>query len=226
MSHFRSFGQAMRFATCCIMAVCLVFQNRPSNGQEDFRAQDPFGETYSMFVQAVGGPVGIKAYAPGRWGHVSVSITNRTPQDQIIQATVMIGGREDLRFSRDVLVPAMTTRTTTIPIHVNENTSLDEPIELIGRVAGSDQIESYESTYLARILHPTAMAYITDETQSSDEPFVPLDYGYEASLAMRGANGLSRQMTMIDERPAEAGNQRHGPIRGVRPAPEDELGDE
>jgi hypothetical protein len=200
MSHFRSIGQAMQFATCCIMAVCLVSLSRPGSAQEDYRAHDPFGETYSIFVQAVGGPVGIKAYAPGRWGHVAVSITNRTPQDQVIQATVMVGGREDLRFSRDVLVPARTSRTTTIPIHVNESTSLDEPIELIGRVAGSDEIESYETTYLARILQPTAMAYITDRTQSSEEQFVPLDFGYEASLAMRGASGLSRQMTMIDER--------------------------
>lgn len=153
-----------------------------------------------IYVSSVGGPAGLKAYAPGEWGEVAVVVGNRTQEPQVVQATVQIKGSEELRFSRDVLVPARSVRHSTIPIRLPEQLPPNAQLEILGHVAADSRIPKSEFDGIVRLVSPSDTAYIQDYPISLEPSEPHLDFAYEAALALRAANGLDRRMMLCSER--------------------------
>lgn len=161
---------------------------------------DPFGVRQKVFVQSVGNPVGFKAFSPGRWGLVGATVTNRTEQTKVIQATAFVNDNEQLRFSRDVVVPPMTTRSTTIPIHIPAELAGSESVELTGKVVSGEEVQPLTLDFLARMLAPSSMAYINDLPGEGDGPVYGFDFSYECAIAVREAVGLDRRLVLFSDR--------------------------
>ncbi len=153
-----------------------------------------------LFVSVVGLPSGMKAYAPGRWGTVAVIVGNRTQTPQVVQATVRVKGWEEVRFSRDVLVPARSVRYATIPIHLPESLPLNSTLEILGQVDSGLEIPKSEFANLASVVSPSDTAYIQDRSLTSSPQNGRVDFAYEAALAVRAANAWDRTMIVNDER--------------------------
>lgn len=196
----------------CAITACAAFALPPvllapnlAHAQESVpemvpEGSDPLGEFQSVYVQSVGGPTGLKAYAAGQWGLVGATITNRTSKSQIVEATAMVGDNETLRFSRSIVVPAKTTRATTIPIHIPEGVQGEGPIRLVGRAIGGDQTEAVELDFLARLLPPSSVAFISDSSFDRVKPDYGFDFEYESVIALRAALALDRRLLPMSTR--------------------------
>lgn len=163
-------------------------------------SSDPLGERQSLHVATVGGPAGLKAYVSGRWGLVGAMVTNRTDEEQVVEATVMVGDNETLRFSRNIVVPAKTTRSTTIPVHIPAGLEGAGPIRLIGRAVADEMAKPLELDFLARLLSPHSIAFIDDSAIGKEKPVYGFDFDYESTIALRVAMGMDRRLLPMNTR--------------------------
>ena len=56
-------------------------------------------------------PVGARGSVTEAWGSMDVSVTNHTDQDRVARVVVYYSGQEEVRYGRDIWVPAR-SRTT------------------------------------------------------------------------------------------------------------------
>lgn len=154
-------------------------------------------------VVTAGVPQGVRSFAEGRWGYVKVTLLNDSEEDQTAVATAMVKDSSDLRYSREVWIPAKSVRSTWIPVFMPEapEGQEDSQREIVGRVLFSTGERSRESRYLVPRSEPFTTAYIDDPTMA----FISTaqegkDFPYEAALAMRESRTLSRKMMLINER--------------------------
>jgi hypothetical protein len=169
-------------------------------GQSQSDDMARYGTDKPVVIRSVGAPGGIRSYSAGKWGLAQVSVANRTQDDQVVKASVSVEGNDKLRFSRQVIVPAGSVRATSIPIHIPASVDGERQVALIGRVDGDDGIQSREIEHAARILAPKSVAFIQDSELLSEKETEKIQFEYEAAIALRSANGLSRMMAIIDSR--------------------------
>lgn len=153
----------------------------------------------SLQVQTVGVPMALRSYVPGRWGLVKVVVGNNGDEDGVLPAGVHLQDNPSLRFGRDIWVPAHSSRTTWIPIHLPAD--LEKGIgqtTLTGRAGGK------EFSNQARLIDERfPMALLTDRlggpVEENEEQGDASD-AYEIVLALRSSLDLSRQVIIPNER--------------------------
>lgn len=168
-----------------------------------------------VYVVTVGSPVGLKAYAPGRWGTVSVVLGNRDEQPHTVRATVHLQGFEQVRFSREIWLPAKSLRQTTIPVQVPEDFPTDRRLEFIGRVESPAAGPPRPLEHPAPLLQPTAMAFVDDPQLRPASADAGTDYAYESALAVRAASGLDRSLVLNSDRFLPAHFQGWAAVRAM-----------
>jgi len=148
-------------------------------------------------VLALGSSTGLNSFSPGRWGVVSVTVGNSSDEPVTVRASVNIKTTPDLRFSRDVWLPARSTRTTSIPIHLPPDFAGEKQFEISRRVVSGAKIAgSLDATTLLPIALPGATAFIKDYSFEGDEAESKFkDPSYEVVLAMRQTRGYTRTLT-------------------------------
>src|SRR5829696_4464540 len=99
------------------------------------RAQSDEG----LQAHTVGVPMGLRSYAPGRWGLVKVELDNNGDQEGMLPAAVHLKENTSLRFGRDIWVPPHSRRMTSIPVHLASDSG-DRATQATfeGRAAGKE----------------------------------------------------------------------------------------
>lgn len=144
---------------------------------------------------------GVKSFMPGRWGTVRVVVLNRTDHATTARVTVHVESASDLRFGRDVWLPAGTTRETWIPIHLPADMRRDKRFEIVGRVVSGASEGGGLGSRLAGMSPPGATVLIDDGIFG--DAVVDArgrDPAYESVLAMFASQGLSRRLVSPAER--------------------------
>lgn len=162
------------------------------------KAETPDG----LAVVTMGAPIGLRSFAPGKWGVVRISVRNGSDKDAVIPGTVYFSNNPDLRFTRRVWVPAKSMRMSWIPMFLPQEAEPGQVWEILGtsEVGGEAGIES--TTILAQVFEPNAMAYIGDRRGGEDMEtrMTKKDPGYEVAIALRESRGLTRTMALQNER--------------------------
>jgi hypothetical protein len=180
------------------LAVCIVWTLLaiPGVASLEVNAND------EVQVLALGSSTGLNAFSPDRWGVVSVTVANSSDEPATVRASVNLKTAPDLRFSRDVWLPARSTRTASIPVHLPPDFVGEKQFEISRRVVSGAKIsESLDATTLLPIALPGATAFIKDYSFEGDEAESKVkDPSYEVVLAMRQTRGYTRTLTTPTER--------------------------
>ncbi len=189
--------------------------------------QPPVRADDGVEVLTLGSPTGLKSLSPGRWGLVKIVVANRSDSAATVRATVNLKPIPDLRFGRDVWIPARSVRTTTIPLYLPTEIEGETQFEVVRRVVSGGRLSnSLGSGGLVPVATDGATAFIDDSI--TDELLggsAEKDAGYEAVLAMREARGFTRTLILPGDRLLPAAIEgwdsvRHIVVAGKRLADE------
>ncbi len=172
----------------------------------------------SISVPTVGSSIGLRSFAPGRWGVARVTISNQSEQPATIRALVNLKSSPDLRFGRDVWVPGRGTRTTSIPMHIPSDPEQVDRVEIIGRIVNeAGVLETIGNSQLGVLVAEDATALIQDATfeEPEEEVLGEKDPAYEVVLAMRVSRGLRRAVITPSDRLLPATVQGWDPVRHI-----------
>jgi len=169
------------------VAVLVAFA--PGRGQSDEGLQP----------HTVGVPMGLRSYAPGRWGLVKVELDNSGDQEGMLPAAVHLRENTSLRFGRDIWIPPHSRRMTSIPIHLAANSG-DQATQatLEGRAASkefSNQVRLNKER-LPMALLENRLGLPGGVGSDEEEESAP----YEAVLALRSSLDLTRQVMVPNDR--------------------------
>jgi len=173
----------------------------------------------AVTVTSIGSSIGVRSFSGGRWGLVRVAVLNESPEPAMIRAVVNLKDTPDLRFGRDVWVPARATRTTSIPIHVGSELRDERSIEIVGRVLSGGKMSATDSSSnLGMVLGEDATVLIQDDpiTEPEGDPDQRRkDPAYEVVLALRASRNFSRTLIRPSERLLPATVQGWDAVRHV-----------
>lgn len=171
----------------------------------------------SISVPTVGSSIGLRSFAPGRWGVARVTISNESEQPATVRAVVNLKSAPDLRFGRDVWVPGRGTRTTSIPMHIPSDPEQPDRVEIVGRIVNeSGVLETVGNSQLGVLVAEDATALIQDAAfEESEEGLGVKDPAYEVVLAMRASRGLRRTVITPSDRLLPATVQGWDPVRHI-----------
>lgn len=173
----------------------------------------------AVTVTSIGSSIGVRSFSAGRWGLVRVAVLNESPEPAMIRAVVNLKDTPDLRFGRDVWVPARSTRTTSIPIHVGSELRDERSVEIVGRVLlGAEMSANDSSSNLGIVLGEDATVLIQDDPLVEPEGDLDpreKDPAYEVVLAMRASRNFSRTLIRPSERLLPATVQGWDAVRHV-----------
>lgn len=170
-----------------------------------------------LSVPTVGSAMGLRSFAPGRWGVVRVMVNNPSDQPAMIRALVNLKDSPNLRFGRDVWVPAGSSRMTSIPLHVGKELAGADHVEIVGRIAqGDGTLRQVGSSQLGVMATEDATAFIEDSTfeEVIEDPRIK-DPAYEVALALRASRGFRRTLLTPSERLLPTTTQGWDSVRHV-----------
>lgn len=78
----------------------------------------------NITVLTAGSPMGVRSYTPGRWGLVRVVARNSADQADTVGVRVSVRDTPELRYSREIWVPAKSVRTSWLPIYLPDRQEL------------------------------------------------------------------------------------------------------
>lgn len=158
-------------------------------------------------VFAIGGAAGLGSFSSGRWGLVRMAVSNRTAEAAEVTAEVHRKSDPELRFSRELWLPAWSERTSAIPFHLSAEVEPSSRFEFVGRVISGTTVPDRVGTRLAQTFGPVATAYVDDATAgvASDvtkdvADWMDVDPAYEAFQSFLSSQGFTRLAATCKER--------------------------
>lgn len=159
-------------------------------------------------VTSLGASSGFRIFAPGKWGQVGVTVVNESSEPATVRASVHLESDSNLRFGRDIWLPANSKRTAVIPFHLPRELDGKESFEVRGQVlADGETLTGPSGGGLLRIAAAGSTAFIDDE-QWNLEPLTrptpgekpSTDYARQAVLAMLADSDIFPAVMTITDR--------------------------
>ena len=170
-------------------------------------AQPSPADRQGVEVIAVGGAAGLGSFSSGRWGVVRMVVSNRTAEAARVTAEVHRKSDPELRFSRELWLPAWSERTSAIPFHLSAEVEPASRFEFVGRVISGTTVPHRVGTRLAQTFGPIATAYLDDATvgvasdvTKDDADWMDIDPAYEAFQSLMASQGFARLAATCRER--------------------------
>lgn len=168
---------------------------------------DDDGDSNPIGMGSLGSSYGVRRYAPGAWGRVSVDLSNRTDQAIEVDAVAGFAEEPDVQYVRRLWLPPRSVRRSSIPVKTPSKLPSDTSADCVSMVVDRSQDPPKllrfhgervrHETLLPLADHGVLTGMLASEDEHTVDP-VQTDWAYEAVVAMRNQRRLSRRLAILN----------------------------